>query len=216
MLRFSNLIKLSPNNPIFHGSEKSRHRSTRVANLRNNALTSVCEKKGGVKTGNERKKKEERIKRARNRGLRGTLERYYRRAARLRTVMRQKTTGRVLLSTAEKNSSPRLSGYLEETAELDSWRDPRGVRSKKSNGSIVRVKRRKRWPANNRSIFPPRKNLGPMSRSPLSNRFLYYFIPWRIVELPKTYIERPLEHSDFSTRDCNDIVKEMRNVGYFR
>lgn len=81
MLRFSNLIKLSPSNPIFHGSEKSRHRSTRVGNLRNNTLTSVCEKKAGVKTRNEKKEKkgEKRIKRARNRGLRGTLERYYRR-----------------------------------------------------------------------------------------------------------------------------------------
>lgn len=83
MLRFSNLIKLSPSNPIFHGSEKSRHRSTRVGNLRNNTLTSVCEKKRWNKNGEwekrKKEKKEKRIKRARNRGPRGTLERYYRR-----------------------------------------------------------------------------------------------------------------------------------------
>lgn len=220
MLRFSNLIKLSPSNPIFHGSEKSRHRSTRVGNLRNNTLTSVCEKKGGVKTGNEKKekKKGEKNKKGPESGTTGNIRTLLPKELRegqhgyARWCGRKRQDG-FYYPQRRRIPSPRLSGYLEETAELDSWRDPRGVKSKKSNGSIVRVKRRKRWPANNRSIFPPRKNLGPMSRSPLSNRFLYYFIPWRIVELPKTYIERPFEHRDFYTHDCNDIVKEMRNVG---
>lgn len=60
-------------------------------------------------------------------------------------------------------------GYLEETVELDSWRDPRGVEQEIERFDRERVKRRKWWAANNRSIFPlrSRKNLGPMSRSPL-------------------------------------------------
>lgn len=73
MLRFSNLIKLSPNNPIFHGSEKSRHRSTRVANLRNNALTSVCEKKRGSKNGEWEKKKGGKNKKGPESGTTGNI-----------------------------------------------------------------------------------------------------------------------------------------------
>lgn len=56
-------------------------------------------------------------------------------------------------------------GYLEETVELD----PRGVEQEIERFDRERVKRRKWWAADNRSIFPlrSRKNLGPMSRSPL-------------------------------------------------
>lgn len=74
MLRFSNLIKLSPSNPIFHGSEKSRHRSTRVGNLRNNTLTSVCEKKRWSKNGEwEKRKKEEKNKKGPESGTTGNI-----------------------------------------------------------------------------------------------------------------------------------------------
>lgn len=151
MLRFFHpLIKLSPTNLIFHG-KPCRNRARRRNEKKNGKFTkrvnACCTTKGGER---ERREKTEK------KGLKGPRRGP---AGSIRALLRAawcgtKRNGRVLLSHLEEKNSfaTDISGK-----RLDWIREER---SKKSNGSIVRE--RKRWAANNRSISPlrPGKNLG--------------------------------------------------------
>lgn len=151
MLRFFHpLIKLSPTNLIFHG-KPCRNRARRRNEKKNGKFTkrvnACCTTKGGER---ERREKTEK------KGLKGPRRGP---AGSIRALLRAawcgtKRNGRVLLSHLEEKNSfaTDISGK-----RLDWIREER---SKKSNGSIVRE--RKRWAENNRSISPlrPGKNLG--------------------------------------------------------